>query len=354
MKQINYFKRKNIGVMFLGIFCFFPQLYSQKSNSVNAILIQYKDSLPGYGIVALIDNGKKPQTASVGVSFDKVPISVNNRFCIGSVSKMFTSVLILKLQEQGKLKIEDSIYKYIISNPFIDSGITIKQLLNHTSGLTDILKNGYLNAPFFDPFGDYSDNMLYSKIDTVEFVKGTKHVYCNTNYFLLSKIIERVTDKSFEMNLQELIFNPLKLKNTFPYHSNTIENLAHPIIDGQDLQQYPKRANSILSQGSGNIVSDLFDLNTFLRALLIDKTLLTAKSLALMTEFQQFKKTKTGLGIFEEDYSGKIMWGHTGRQISYITYAFVDIKTGRSIVVFNNNANDGFIDKIFEKLCALK
>jgi D-alanyl-D-alanine carboxypeptidase len=58
----------------------------------------------------------------------------------------------------------------------------------------------------------------------------------------LAKIIEQVTDKSWEMNIQELILNPLQLKNTFPYYANTIDNLAHPIIDGQDLHAFAKNA----------------------------------------------------------------------------------------------------------------
>lgn len=324
------------------------------SQNVQMVLNFYRDSIKDYGIVALVDNGKKTEIGSVGYSCNNVPISVKNRFCIGSVTKMYTSVLILKLQEMGLLNINDSIHHYIPKHKFIDSTITIKQLLNHTSGLTDILKNGFLNAPFSDPYGDYSDNVLYSKIDTIEFEKGSRFNYCNTNYFLLCKIIERVTDKSYEFNLQELIFNPLGLKNTFPYHSNTIQNLAHPIIDGQDLHEYPKKANNVLSKGSGNIVSDVYDLNKFIRALLVDKTLLKKESLNLMTDFFNYKNTKSGLGLFEETFSDKKFWGHTGRQISYITYAFIDMKTGRSIITINNNANDEFIDKVFEKLCNQK
>lgn len=328
--------------------------FAQHKGPVQKILDLYKDSLSNFGIVALVDDGKKMDTGVMGYSYDKVKISAQNRFCIGSATKMYTAVLILKLQEKGFLNIQDSISHYIPNHPFIDPAITIKQLLNHTSGLTDILKNDFSNAPFSDPYGDYSDQVLYSKIDTIDFEKGSRYRYCNTNYFLLSKIIERVTDKSYEANLQELIFNPLGLKNTFPYHSNTIENLAHPIIDGQDLHAYPKKANSVLAQGSGNIVSDLYDVNTFIRALLVDKTLLKAESLRLMSDFYTYKNARSGLGLFEENYSNRRFWGHSGRQISYITYAFVDIQTGRSIVVLNNNANDELIDKVFEKICAYK
>ena len=321
-----------------------------KENRVENVLKHFKDSVTDFGIVALVDNGIKKDTASIGFAYKDYPISVQNRFCIGSCTKMFTAVIILKLQEEGYLKIDNSIKNYIPDHPYIDGTITIKHLLNHTSGLTDILKNGFLNEPILNPDGNYSDKVLYSKIDTINFEKSKRYQYCNTNYFLLSKIIEKVTDKSWEMNIQELIIEPLELKNTFPYHSNTIKKLTHPIIDGQDLHEIPKFANNILSMGSGNIVSDVYDMNTFIRTLLIEKTLLSSKSLEQMTNFFEYKKTKTGLGIFKEKYGDRVMLGHTGRQISYISYVFADQKNGESIVVLNNNANDPVIDEVFENL----
>ena len=330
------------------------QLKDKKFLKVQSVLNEYRDAVSDFGIVALFDNGNHLDTGSIGYSFEKSPISTKNRFCIGSCTKMFTAVTVLKLQEKGLLNINDSVYRYLPKHKFIDSTITIKQLLNHTSGLTDILKNGFQNEPFINPQGDFSDKVLFSRIDTIDFEKGSRYQYCNTNYFLLAKIIESVTDKSCEMNIQELIINPLNLKNTFPYHSNTINNLAHPIIDGQDLNEISKFANNKLSQGSGNVVSDVLDLNIFIRALLIDKTLLDKKSLDQMTSFFEYKNTKTGLGLFKNKYGKRILLGHTGLQISYISYAFADPKTGESIIVLNNNAKDEIIDKVFEKLCGQK
>ena len=327
---------------------------THSTSKTSSVLSAYKDSLKDFGLVALIDNGEFLDTASIGFAFEGHALTTKNRFCIGSCTKMFTAVTVLKLQEKGLLNITDRIYRYLPAHPFIDSTISIQQLLNHTSGLTDILKNGFQNEPILNPQGNFSDPIIYSKIDTVDFEKGSRYKYCNTNYFLLAKIIERVTDKSWEMNIQELIIEPLQLKNTFPYHANTIANLAHPMINGQDLHTIPKLANSRLSQGSGNIVSDLLDLNKFIRALLIDKTLLSKNSLDLMTNFYEYKTTKPGLGLFKDTYGKRVLLGHTGLQISYITYAYADPKTGESIVVMNNNANDVIIDQVFEKLCKLK
>ncbi|MCC7297653.1 MAG: beta-lactamase family protein [Bacteroidia bacterium] len=326
----------------------------QNQLKVQAVLNQYKDSVPDFGIVALIDNGTFLDTASIGYSFDKNRISTKNRFCMGSCTKMYTAVAILKLQEKGLLNINDSLFYYLPKHPFIDSTITIKQLLNHTSGIADFLNGGLMNESILNPYGDFSDKVLLDNIVGVSFEKGTRHEYCNTNYLLLAKIIEKVTDKSWEMNIQELILNPLQLKNSFTYFSNSIDNLAHPILDGKDFHSTPKIGIHTISVGSGVIVSDIFDLNTFMRALLIDKTLLSKNSLDLMTSLYTYKTTKWGLGLEEANYGNRIILGHTGRQLSYITYAFVDPKTKESIIVMNNNMNDEIVDKVFEKLCGQK
>lgn len=345
-------------ILFLTIGLIVSSCHQQQSEQrklkVQATLNEYKDSVTDFGIVALIDNGRLLDTASIGYSFGKNPISTNNRFCMGSCTKMFTAVAILKLQEKGLLNINDSLFKYLPKHPFIDSNITIKQLLNHTSGLADFLNGGLMNESILYPYGDYSDKVLYDNIVGKNFEKGTRWEYCNTNYFLLTKIMEKVSDKSWEMNIQELIINPLQLKNTFPYFSNTIDNLAHPIVDGEDYHSTPKIGIHTISIGSGVIVSDIFDLNTFIRALLIDKTLISKNSLDAMTSFYSYKSTKWGLGLEEAKYGDRILLGHTGRQLSYITLAFVDPKTKESIIVMNNNMNDDVVDKVFEKLCMQK
>ena len=73
-----------------------------------------------------------------------------------------------------------------------------------------------------------------------------------------------------------------------------------------------------------------------------------------MTSFYSYKTTKWGLGLEEAKYGNRIILGHTGRQLSYITYAFVDPKTMESFIVMNNNMNDEIVDKVFEKLCGQK
>ncbi len=332
----------------------FLSFQSLGQNRVQALLDDYKDSLQTYGMVALVDNGTTMDTASIGESHYNQPISLKNRFCIGSCSKMYTATMVLKLHEIGLININDSIYHYVPKHDFIDGNITIRQLLNHTSGLTDFTKNDFVNVPLLEPYFDYSDAYILSRLDTIEFQSGARYRYCNTNYFLLRKIIERATDKSYESALQEYIIDPLELRNTFPFYSNQIVGLAHPIINGQDLHEIPKLGLNSISNGIGNIVSDPIDVNKFIRALLIDKIILKKETLDLMTDFFEYKNNKVGLGIFSEYFGNRTVWGHTGRQVSYISYAFADITTGYSFVLLTNNANDEYIDQIIEKICENK
>lgn len=310
------------------------------------ILDAYKDSLTNYGIVALVDNGVEIQSAEIGWAQENHSMQISNRFCIGSVTKLYTAVVILKLQELNFLSIEDTIGLYIPNHKFIDGKIRIKHLLNHTSGIKDVVTAELINNAIENPFFDFSDTYILNQIDTLDFIKGTKYSYSNSNYFLLRKIIEIVSDKPYEVVLDELIIRPLNLLNTYPCHSNKIELLAHPIIGSQDLHNIPKTGVNKISIGIGNIVSDARDVNSFLRGVFIDKKVINSASLAQMTTFQQFGNTKIGLGVFNENLGGKEVYGHTGRTLSYITYALVDEKSKTSFVLLSNNMNDPIIDKL--------
>lgn len=333
-----------------AIFFLFVFKVSGQHDNLQDLLNNYKDSVPNYGIVGLIDNGTTSEKAAIGWAYENTPMQTNSKFCIGSVTKLFTSTLILKLQEEGLLNIKDPISNYIPKHAFIDGTITIEQLLNHTSGIKDIVTAKLTNAALLEPYKDYSDSYLYSLIDTVDFKKGTSYSYSNSNYFLLRKIIENVCDKPYAFALKEYILTPLNLKNTLPYHSKNINGLTHPIIENQDLHDIPKISINQISIGIGNIVSNLDDLNLFIRRLFIDQTILNSTSLKLMTNFKTFKNTHTGLGLFKETFGDKTVYGHTGRTISYISYLFVDVKNGRSYVLLCNNANDAYIDQLMEQI----
>ena len=316
-----------------------------------AQLERYKDSLNGSGMVTLRATFDALEIEAVGEAWAGEPITSQHRFCIGSCTKMFTAALVMMLAEQDQLAISDSIGKYLPAHPNIAPDITIQQLLNHSSGIANFTENGYINEPFHFPHAFYNDETVLQRVDSPSFSPGTQTRYSNTNYLLLRRIIEVVADQPYEAALRERILEPLNLRDTYTYYGKNIPLLAHPMINGEDLHNIPKLGSNTISRGVGNLVTTAYDLNTFIRALLIDRTLISDPTLYAMTAFENSEDKDTGLGLFAERCGGRTLIGHTGRQVSYIAYAFADIQEGISYVILCNDANNDYTDAVFEGLC---
>ncbi len=149
----------------------------------------------------------------------KDSITAHTPFHIASVSKTFTAMTVLKLQEEGKLNIEDSLQKYFPN--FNYEGVTIKTLLNHRSGLPNYLyfmEKLWTDKSRFITNKDILDYLINYK-SSLENI-GTpdkKFSYCNTNYALLALVIEKVTGTSYPEYLKQTIFSPLKMEDSFVY-----------------------------------------------------------------------------------------------------------------------------------------
>lgn len=151
----------------------------------------------------------------------KTAITDSTPFHVASVSKTFTAMTILKLQEEGKLNIHDPLSKYFPE--FNYPGVTIKTLLNHRSGLPNYLY-------FMEDLGWNKDSVILNK-DVLQWLIAKKSeipniapadahfTYCNTNYALLALLIEKVTGRSYPQYMQDNVFGPLGMKNTFVHYA---------------------------------------------------------------------------------------------------------------------------------------
>ena len=198
---------------------------------------------------------------------------------IASVSKTFTAMAVLKLQEQGKLNIEDPVTKYFPK--FNYEGVTIKTLLNHRSGLPNYLY-------FMEKVGWITDSIIQNKdvlnwlIERKGFIKDigkaeTRFNYCNTNYALLALIIEKVSGETYPHFMQENIFDPLGMKNTF-VHFKGDNKIRSKSFDWRGREIPDNYLDAVY--GDKNIYSTPRDLLIWDRAL-SDTQFLKAKSLAL-------------------------------------------------------------------------
>ncbi|CAM4302555.1 serine hydrolase domain-containing protein [Gillisia hiemivivida] len=204
-----------------------------------------------------------------------IPNTPTTKHRLGSITKQFTAMLILQLVEKGNLKLDVPITTYLPNYPKATGDkITLHHLLTHSSGIPN-----YTSFPkFFEETSrnPYTPNDFISlfKDMELEFVPGEKFAYSNSGYFLLGVIIEKVTGKSYEENLQEKIFQPLNMKDTgFDNHDVILKNRA---------SGYEKRGNSYsnapyldmsIPYAAGSLYSTVEDLYLWDRALAENKLL---------------------------------------------------------------------------------
>lgn len=318
---------------------------SLAQSEIQTILNQQKDSIGKKGIVALVQYGNKIETAEIGLKDLINPINKTDLFCIGSATKMFTATAILKLVEENKLSLNDTIGQFYSLAPLdsIDKTISIKSLLNHSSGIHDYIDNAkLLNISLRNPYGDYSTQTLLKRANKMDFTKGTKTVYCNSNFLILKLILEETLDRQYEEIINELIISPLNLSNTLTSYSSKTPNLTVPEFKGQSLMSVPKCGINKATVGVGNFVSNVFDMNKFIRKLLFDKEIINDNTIKSMTDFSNDTKNVYGLGLEQHFVDDIQIVGHSGRTLSYSTFIYANPKKKLSVVVMCNSY-DGMI-----------
>ena len=156
-----------------------------------------------------------------------VPIKPETVFDLGSTSKQFTALCILLLARQGKLLLDDPLQKYVPEIPEYDTPITIRHLVHHTSGLRDYLTLMALaNMPFENDYQEAEVVALIARQKALNFTPGDEHLYCNSGYFLMSEIVERVSGLNLREYAEEHIFSPLGMQHTH-FHNNFKEIVTH-------------------------------------------------------------------------------------------------------------------------------
>jgi len=184
---------------------------------------------------------------------------------LGSITKQFTAAIILKLEEQKKLKIKDKLSKYFPDFPNADK-ITLEHLLTHTSGIFNITRDTSLSQE-----KPTNQEIIFAalKVKPLDFEPGTRYRYNNTGYIILGYIIEQVTGKKYEQVVREQILVPLQMNNT----GFDFKNLKHSdksvgynfIADGRGFKS--PMTDSTFSFSAGAMYSTLADLDKWNQAL---------------------------------------------------------------------------------------
>ncbi len=288
------------------------------------------------GILVKTYEGGKTWGYAAGVAnlSTKKPMKTDFRFRIASVTKTFTATVVLQLAGENRLNLDDSIEKWlpgvIQGNGYDAKQITIRQILNHTSGIAEYSRTK--EADFFK-----NRNKSFTAEDLVklglslppDFAPGKGWSYSNTGYVLLGILIEKVTGNSYAEEIENRIIEPLELSNTFlPGNSSVIPGTNHARgyvqPDGaselKDITYY----NPSIGSSAGDMISTADDLNKFFSYLLSGKLLKEQQLKQMLTTVPtgSAEIVGYGLGIYETRLpNGVSIWGHSGGIPGFSTFA---------------------------------
>lgn len=321
----------------------FSSFSQDKQQKIDELVNKYYELGQFNGAVLVAENGNIIYSKGVGYADmeNKIPNLVDTKFRLASVTKQFTATLIMQLVEQGKIKLEGKLSDYL---PYyrkdIGDRVTIHQILSHTAGI-----------------GNYTDNRQFMESDAKEkvipkefvlkycsedlvFEPGTDWAYSNSGYFILGAVIEEVTGKTYEVNLQEKILAPLGMTNS-GYEHNEIkyENKASGYSD--DFGEYkPARViDMTVPFSAGSMYSTVEDMYRWDRALYTEKILTKASLDKMFTPV--LNNYGYGWSIIEaplRDMTKKVIT-HSGGIFGFVSLETRLVNDNNFIMLLSNTEN---------------
>lgn len=298
----------------------------------------------------------------------KKEITPKHRMHVGSATKMFTAVSIMKLVEQGRLELASPLCNWFPNYPKADA-ITLEMLLNHSSGIENffgkmglLVRSSLSSSKIWDPV----DIIQRMGKESLRFVPGSRFEYSNTNYVLLGQILVMETGWSLQEVFSKFIFAPLEMKSTSltPYGKPDTEKAGGVDVDYLPFGKHymtPENASwDSLTGASGGAVSTARDMSIFLNALFTGGLLTTdtvSKMMASkneLTDKPQAQMTGYGLGITAFTLDGETWYGHGGAIMGWESMSLFNPDSGRSVVVIINKTKmESDIFSIFQEVNTL-
>lgn len=267
--------------------------------------------------------------------------SADTIFELGSVTKQFTAALILQLQEAGQLHVDDSVTLYLPKYA-LPPAITIRMLLNHTSGLAD-----FTNFPAFQqwyvtgvPEGTVVEAISAAPLD---YAPGTAWEYSNSNYFLLGAIVEEITGQSYAANLQQRIFAPLGLMSaTYQLPPTPPGALGYTNRGGSVVPIRMANRSSLFAAGA--LSADVQDLLGWDHALYSGAVVTPASFAQMITpaSIAMGGGSFYGFGLVLDSFAGRRRAWHNGFINGFLAYNEIFLDNGLSLAVLTNG---DFIDQ---------
>jgi CubicO group peptidase (beta-lactamase class C family) len=333
----------------LQVFNSYSQTSQKQIQKIDSLFTSWNVSNHPGGSVLVSKDGKTIFSKSYGLANIEynIPNTNNTLFNIGSISKQFTAMGIVLLEEQNKLSFDDNIRKYIPELPNFSEIITIRHLLHHTSGLRDL--HGLLGLAGWRS-GDLETNDDVYKIiknqKELNFKPNEEFLYSNTGYILLAKIIENISQLKFDQWMKQNIFQPLGMKNT--YVETSLDNIVRNNATSYYLRKEFKRALEYWGYyGSGNMHSTIEDVNIWLQNF---STPLKGwesafNKLLTTTTLNNGFETNYGFGVRIEDYVGNKLIQHGGSVGGFRAIARTFPEEQLNIVILTNYSRSGIVSK---------
>ncbi len=309
-----------------------------------------KHRIPGISLV-VFEDGEVTYAKGYGAAGHGQPMTPDTPMIIGSTTKPFTAVSILQLVEQHLVDLDSPVNAYLpwfhVADPVASTNITVRHLLNHTSGLSELGYNRVLNpdATLEQGVRDLQSARLTAPV-------GTRFQYFNPNYATLALIIETVSGQSYGDYVTEHIFEPLGMTNSYADKEDALEaGLAegHSKLFGFPVARRPIFRAHLL--GAGYIVSTARDLSRFLIAIDNGGTsggarILSPDSVALMSlPPAQVPGTSYGMGWSAGTHRGEPIGGHGGSDEVYScqTALLTDQHRGYTLLMNQQHLIDGMV-----------
>ncbi|MFD0792958.1 serine hydrolase domain-containing protein [Mucilaginibacter litoreus] len=261
------------------------------------------------GSLAISQNGHIIYQKSIGYaaidSPSTIPSTAKTRYRIGSISKMFTGVMIFQLIEQGKLTLQTTLDKYYPQIPNAGK-ITVGMMLNHHSGL-----HNFTNDPAYLEYmvKPQTHDQMLTRIAAMkpDFEPGAKGEYSNTNFVLLGYIVEKLTNKPYATAVKSMVIDKAGLKDT--YYGKNINTGNNEALSYTYEGKWKKFVDTDMSipGGAGGMVSTPADLDKFIEAI-FNGTLVKPASLAQMETLSD----RFGMAMFKTPFNDKTGYGHGG------------------------------------------
>lgn len=290
-------------------------------------------------------NGRTFHTSAGVLGRDESPIDSSYQFNIASITKTFVSVIVLQMVEEGKLSLDDLAGNYLDDIPFIryeeflihekssvSDKITIRMLLNHTSGIPDVFTDAetrFFLSVYLHPKRKYTPQSFVKKYFSYKLHKkpvnlpGEGFHYSDMNYMLLGFIIEKLGNTTLHEAIRERILIPLGMKETFFVYYETEGDTGKRIDAFLNKLNLTKRVNTSYEWAGGGLVATTRDLALFIEGLFEGKLFQKAKTLEQMTDISLTEAFggNYGLGIYKFSISEVSYYGHGGFYGSIMLYS---------------------------------